>query len=159
MTTAITIHAALPEEAERLTEIAFASKRHWQYPETWIELWADELTVSEAYIRSHAVYKACLADDVVGWYALDCGPEVWEIDYFWVRPDMIMTGVGSAMLGHARAHFEASGADLLKVISDPNAAAFYRKMGFKPAGKHPSKPKGRFLPMLLLEKMSNRKRF
>lgn len=154
----LVIHPAKAAEAGLLTEIAFASKRYWQYPEAWMALWAEELTVSETYIRTHDVFKACRSDAVAGWYALACGPQIWEIDYFWVRPDMIGKGVGSAMLSHARERFQASGAGSLKVISDPNAAAFYRKKGFKPAGEHPSKPEGRILPVLSLEKISKQQR-
>ncbi|MCL4530843.1 MAG: hypothetical protein M1485_06230 [Chloroflexi bacterium] len=35
----IEIRRALPEEADALTEIAIAAKRHWGYPERWIEIW------------------------------------------------------------------------------------------------------------------------
>jgi hypothetical protein len=34
---------AKPEDAETLTEIAHAAKRHWDYPERWIEAWRDIL--------------------------------------------------------------------------------------------------------------------
>jgi hypothetical protein len=35
---------AKPEDAANLTGIAFAAKRHWGYPENWIESWRDLLT-------------------------------------------------------------------------------------------------------------------
>ncbi len=28
-----------PEHASALTEITLAAKRHWDYPEKWIQLW------------------------------------------------------------------------------------------------------------------------
>ena len=78
----ITIRPALAPEAGMLTDIAFASKRHWQYPEGWIELWAEELTITTAYIRSHEVFCSCVSDEVAEWYAL-CGSEAeWALDYF-----------------------------------------------------------------------------
>jgi hypothetical protein len=36
----------------------------------------------------------------------------------------------------------------LKVIADPNAEAFYCKLGFRRIGDHPSVPAGRQLPVL-----------
>jgi hypothetical protein len=34
---------AKPEDAAALTQIAHAAKRHWDYPERWIEAWRDIL--------------------------------------------------------------------------------------------------------------------
>jgi len=41
----IQIIEAQEEDCESLTTIAFAAKRHWQYPESYYELWEDELTI------------------------------------------------------------------------------------------------------------------
>ena len=38
------VRRAMPDEAEALTEIAHAAKRHWGYPENWIERWKANLT-------------------------------------------------------------------------------------------------------------------
>ena len=35
------IRQAVPDDAPRLTEIAFAAKRHWGYDESLIELWSE----------------------------------------------------------------------------------------------------------------------
>lgn len=35
----ILIRRVLPEEAAQLSRIALAAKRHWGYPERWIEAW------------------------------------------------------------------------------------------------------------------------
>mgnify|MGYP003337409735 CR=1 FL=1 len=41
----MTILRAQPEDHQVLTEIAHAAKRHWGYPESWIEEWRYFLTV------------------------------------------------------------------------------------------------------------------
>jgi hypothetical protein len=38
----IIFRSGLGSDAPELTKIAFAAKRHWDYPEEWIDLWADE---------------------------------------------------------------------------------------------------------------------
>jgi GNAT superfamily N-acetyltransferase len=146
----ITIRPALENEAAKLTAIAFASKRHWQYPEAWIELWSDELTVSREYIRSHAVFCANAANEVMGWYALSFSKEVCELDYIWVLPEKMGCGVGTAMMRHAKGVFSNSPAETMTVISDPNAEGFYLKMGFEKRGMHPSRPQGRMLRVFSL---------
>ena len=135
-------------EAPHLTAIAFAAKRHWQYPEAWIELWSDELTVTREYILTNPVFGAVSGGSLAGWYALDCREKDWELDYFWVLPEKMGCGVGTAMMQHAKGLFYSSQAETLSVISDPHAEPFYLKMGFQKVGTHPSTPKGRILPML-----------
>jgi hypothetical protein len=46
----IEIRRAEGPEASELTAVAFAAKRHWGYPEAWIDLWADELTVDASVL-------------------------------------------------------------------------------------------------------------
>jgi hypothetical protein len=52
----VSIRTACASEAEDLTMIAFAAKRHWNYPEKWIELWAEELTIDGRYIEHNTVF-------------------------------------------------------------------------------------------------------
>ena len=40
------------------TEIAFAAKRVWGYPEVWIRLWADSLTVSAEEVEGCPAWLA-----------------------------------------------------------------------------------------------------
>lgn len=45
----IQIRHALPADADTLTRIAIAAKRHWDYPERWMEIWTPQLTFSPQY--------------------------------------------------------------------------------------------------------------
>jgi len=53
-----------------LTEISFAAKRHWKYPENDFALWKDELTLTEDYIRQNIVYKAQLGSLTLGFQSI-----------------------------------------------------------------------------------------
>ena len=47
---------AKPEDADTLTKISFAAKRHWGYPERWIEAWSDILTMRPEFIAANALW-------------------------------------------------------------------------------------------------------
>ena len=49
---------AKPDDAAVLTEIAFAAKRHWGYPESWIQQWKNALVITPEYIRLHSTHAA-----------------------------------------------------------------------------------------------------
>lgn len=144
----IAIRRAEALEAPELTAIAFAAKLHWSYPETWIDLWADELSIDSRYIDESWVFVALGDDRTLGWCAIsEEGGEYW-LDYCWVLPDAMGRGIGRALVSrafHLAAELESS---TLKVIADPNAEAFYCKLGFRRIGEHPSVPTGRRLPIL-----------
>ena len=148
----IFIRTAQVDEADNLTRIAFSAKRHWQYPEAWIELWSDELTITGDYIQANDVYCASIGNAAVGWYALIRSGDVIALDYFWVLPEKIGREVGTAMMRHAKGLFSNSQAEAMIVISDPNAEGFYLKMGYEKVGMHPSIPEGRFIPILTFTK-------
>lgn len=142
------IRRAEAADAGELTAIAFAAKRHWGYPEAWIELWEDELTIDGRYIDENRVFLATDRVRTLGWCAVaEEGGEYW-LDYCWVLPDAARRGIGRALVSRAlrlAAELESS---MLKVVADPNAEAFYHKMGFRRIGERPSLPAGRRLPVL-----------
>jgi GNAT superfamily N-acetyltransferase len=151
MTGTVVIRPAAEAECAVLTAIAHAAKRHWGYPEEWISLWGQDLTVTPAFVREHPVFVAAAGADVVGFYALGGDGDPQELEHLWVRPEGIGQGVGAALLRHALAEAVARGARALRIAADPNAEVFYVKQGARRIGDVPSIPAGRRLPLLLLE--------
>ena len=150
----IEIRRARRADAETLTRLAHAAKRHWKYPEAWIALWADALTVTPDFIERHPVYCAVEGEAIVGFYALtgaESAGATRELEHMWVAPDRIGGGVGRALLRHAIDRLRADGAVTLRIASDPYAEGFYRRMGARRVADVPSTPEGRTLPLLLLE--------
>jgi len=124
------IRPARPEDAEQLTMIAHAAKRHWGYAEDWMEKWGPALTVDEDYVSCNQVFVAVREGTTVGFYALKRSRHFCELDHFWVAPDSMRSGVGHALFRHAldRRNDLCPGIPL-EIESDPNAEAFYLKMG------------------------------
>ena len=148
----IEIRPAHPAEAEQLTHIAFASKRHWRYSEEWMALWAASLTVTPQRIEQEVVYVAVLAARIVGFYALipTERPEVYELDDLWVLPAYIGRGIGKHLFQHAMATVLEEGGAVLRLVAEPHAIGFYQKMGMTKIGERPSKPAGRVLDVMAL---------
>jgi GNAT superfamily N-acetyltransferase len=145
------IPRALPTDAAALTRIAHAAKRHWGYPEAWIALWNDALTVTPQALERHAVYCAVEGIELLGFYALAGSGPTRELEHLWVTPEHMGAGVGRRLLHHAVETLRATGGVTLRIVSDPNAEGFYLKMGARRIGEMPSQPEGRALPLLLLE--------
>jgi GNAT superfamily N-acetyltransferase len=144
----ISIRKADPANAGELTDIAFAAKRDWDYPESWIQLWADELEVDADYVASNRVFTASDGKQILGWCAVtEENGELW-LDYCWVLPAAAGRGIGRALVTRAYDVAAELQSPALKVIADPNAEGFYRKLGFRLVGQYPSVPSGRKLPVL-----------
>ena len=56
------------------------------------------------------------------------GKSAWIVS-IGVHPDHMGQGVGAGMFAHAMAAARAAGIRRVKIVSDPNAEAFYEKMG------------------------------
>jgi GNAT superfamily N-acetyltransferase len=144
----VEIRQAVPDDAPRLTEIAFAAKRHWGYDESLIALWSAELTVSANFIATHDVNCATRERTIIGFYALRRESNAFELELMWVEPPHIGTGVGAELFRHAVRAVASHGGTLMRIASDPNAEGFYEKMGARRIGDVPSRPEGRTLPLL-----------
>lgn len=123
------IARAKPEDAATLTRIAVAAKRHWGYPERWIESWSELLTVKPEFIASHETYSAVIDGQTVGFYGLHCEGGHLQLEHLWVLPGAMRSGVGRALFTHARERARALGFPSLRIESDPNAEGFYQRMG------------------------------
>ncbi|MEE2717011.1 MAG: GNAT family N-acetyltransferase [SAR324 cluster bacterium] len=143
-----TLRRARASEAQALTELAHAAKRHWGYPEAWLQLWRGELTFTKGYLRHHEVFVGEASGQVAGVVALVGIAEGVMIDHFWVHPDWIGHGLGRVLFDHACTETHRLGGRILRVIADPHAEAFYQRMGLTRTGAVPSLIPGRELPVL-----------
>lgn len=150
------IRAALAQEADALTLIAHKAKRHWGYPEHWIEHWQDDLTISPDFIRDNPVYVAELEGTLLGFSALVIRNKKAVLEHLWVTPEHIGTGIGKELFLHAMQ--SAAGQDIseVEISSDPNAEGFYQKMGAHRIAEDVSEIDGheRTLPRLTIDPKS-----
>lgn len=149
-----------PKHAKDLTYIAISAKRHWNYPEAWIQHWLPQLSISAEYISSNEVWMMTDEGKPIGFYALSesviASDEVakqsqtetlgllrreehtprndisyYELGHLWVLPEYIGKGIGKQLLGHAFERCKLLNITTLKIYADPNAQPFYEKMGAK----------------------------
>ena len=144
---------AQPEDAEALTEIAHAAKRHWGYPEKWIESWRDILTMRPEFIANNVAYSAVEQGRPVGFYLLTTEEDGLHLDHLWIVPWAMGRGIGRALFEHAVAEAEMLGHGTLQIEADPNAEGFYTRMGARRVGQTVTELEGqrRELPLLLYE--------
>lgn len=132
----IRVIRARPEQAERLSQIAYAAKSYWGYPSQWIELWHNQLTITKQFIVKNEVYAAVDDDEtVLGFYALSGGGERMVLEHLWVQPRSLHAGVGRKLFEHAVTLATALGVQRIEIESDPNAEGFYQKMGAETVGE------------------------
>lgn len=153
MTSNLNIRKASTQDAATLTRIAHDAKRHWGYPEHWIEHWQDDLTISPDFVAANQVYVAESEGELLGFYALVIKKEKAELDHLWVAPAHIGTGVGKELFMHAMQSADRQDISAVEILSDPNAAGFYRKMGAHQIGETVSEIEGRSrtLPRLTID--------
>lgn len=132
------IRRAKLSEADALTALAVRSKAHWGYDAAFIAKCHEALAVKHDNMRRYPYFVAERDGTVVGFYGLEPEGDQIGLALFFVEPEAIGGGVGRALLDHAKRTARDDGYDELIAISDPNAAAFYQRMGGQPAGSVPS---------------------
>jgi ribosomal protein S18 acetylase RimI-like enzyme len=146
----IQIHRAKLEQAEALTQIALAAKRHWAYPERWMELWTPQLTFSPEYLEENESWVAEIDMTPIAFYTLlEKDGSAW-LENLWVLPEWIGRGIGKRLFDHAVEVARQRGYKLLQLEADPNAVGFYEKMGMYKIGERRSEVDGqsRILPLM-----------
>lgn len=139
------------DEADTLTALAQASKRIWGYPQDWMALWTASLTVTEEQMAQWYFELGESDDGVVGFFAVSSNPDFAELEHFWISPTHAGRGIGKLLFERALALCRQRGVARLRVVSDPNAEGFYRRLGGTVVAQVPSVPAPRQLPVLEFE--------
>lgn len=151
------IRTATPADVVRLGEIAAAAKAHWGYPPAWLDQWREALTITPADLSRWTVRVATdPSGAAAGFVATSVARPRWEVEHLWVDPPAMGRGIGRVLVRDAFGRANAAGAAGLAILSDPNAAGFYLRLGARPAGALPAPMPGapeRTLPLLWLDTM------
>lgn len=125
----IDIVAARGADCQRLSAIAQAAKAHWGYPAAWLEAWRPELTFQPGHLEAWDVFAARCQGTLQGVYALSVDGDRAELEHLWVHPEHMGQGIGRHLWDHAVERARRTDAARLEILSDPNAAGFYARMG------------------------------
>ena len=154
----IVIRKADVSDSTNLTNISFAAKRYWKYPESYYDAWKNELTIDENYILKNIVYVATFNGDPVGYYSVvenaqdvTVGSVFVEkgfwMEHIFITPEYINNGVGSYLINHMKSLCIDMNIDRIKIFVDPNASGFYEKVGAKFKYMSKSNIEGREIPV------------
>lgn len=143
----ITIELAHALDLPVLNKISWSAKAYWGYPEEWMNLWKDDLTITKDHLNKHKVVKIKVNQQIAGFCMIILEREFANIEHLWIHPDYIGQKLGGQLLKYCLNTFVSKGKEV-RVISDPNAEGFYKKIGFQTYDQWQSKASGRFLPMM-----------
>ena len=145
------ITQAINQDHKALTALTIRSKAFWGYTTAQIESWRDELTITREYIDSNQVYVLWQDQQLLGYYALaHITKAKASIDYLFIAPEQVGKGYGKLLCTDLIKRAKTMGYETITVDADPNAEAFYKKLGFETVGKLASSIKNRFLPIMEL---------
>ncbi|MCC6616890.1 MAG: GNAT family N-acetyltransferase [Anaerolineae bacterium] len=146
------IRKARVDEAQALSDLALRSKAHWGYDAVFLEACRAVLVVEPSSIEAGLVTVVEIAGRIAGFCSLKPLEDAIDIDMLFVDPWAIGQGCGAHLFRHAREQARALGGGRLIVESDPNAEAFYARMGMTRYAEHESNVQaGRMLPLLALD--------
>ena len=152
----VTVRPARRGEAASLTAICLRSKAHWGYDAEFMRLSTPAITVAEADIEAGHVLVGCDASGrAVGLVRVEPDGEAAELGLMFVDPPAIGSGTGRILFEAAVVLARRLGAKRMVILADPNAAAFYERMGARFLRNEPSDAiPGRTLPLYVYDLMS-----
>ena len=130
----VEIVEARAEHAASLSRIAWEAKKGWGYPAHWLEAWREILTMRPEQIEANDYFAALAAGQPIGFYGLHHPGSEWRLEHLWVMPEYWRHGIGRRLFAHAVDRARRQGARLLAIEADPNAEAFYLRMGVERVG-------------------------
>jgi GNAT superfamily N-acetyltransferase len=142
---------ARPAEAEAITQLVLRSKRHWDYPDAFIEATTPQMTFTAADFERELEHVEVLESDgeLLGVIRLIRGTESAVLEDLWIEPSAIGHGYGRCAFERAVTIARGWGKGVMEFEADPHAEAFYLHMGAERVAMSPSVAvPGRSLPVM-----------
>lgn len=154
----MTIEKANITDHEILTEITKKSKAYWGYSAEQILQWDKNLTITQEYIKDNYVFKLLSEDLTIGYYSYFIEEKKNVIlDNLFIRPEYIGKGFGKYLMDDFLNRIRESKFEKITLDSEPNAEAFYLKLGFVKVGEFETSIKDRFMPIMEMKLKENTK--
>jgi GNAT superfamily N-acetyltransferase len=158
----IQMDKAQESDSDILTEISFAAKRHWNYPDEYFDTWRNELTITKDYITQNIVIKALYQSFALGFFSIVenksdfYSEETFVSKGFWlehlfIKPEYHKLGIGRLLTDHAKQISKKLGISDLLIFVDPYAKGFYEKIGADYLYGSKSSIPGRLIPVYNLK--------
>lgn len=148
----LTIRRAKREEASGLSEIAFQSEAFWGFNENYMASFRSKFRVTEELIDNNPTYVIGAGEAIAGFYSLAIKGGTATLEYFYIKPGSMGRGYGRALWNHMINMCKEKGLEKVELVTSPEAAGFYIKMGARSAGQVESIViKGRRVPKLIYD--------
>ena len=153
------IRPASVDDADLLTELSLASKQYWDYPDSYMDIWLQELAMTPELIESSDVFVYEEHEIIAGYYSLvtlDSDTRFGDVvihagtwlEHMFVARDRIGMNIGSRLFAHMCTILQEKGIREIGILADPHALGFYRTMGCTYVREYPSSIEGRTTPYL-----------
>ncbi|MFN4102239.1 MAG: GNAT family N-acetyltransferase [Pararhodobacter sp.] len=137
-------------ELPALSDLCLRSKAHWGYSAAMVEAFRSELTIRSDDLEEDAFIIAEDSRGIAGIVQVSVEGREAILEKLFIEPARMGTGVGRLLYDWACDTARRRGALRLVIDSDPDAAAFYARMGASSRGESPSGSiPGRMLPRLV----------
>ena len=147
----LTIRPPTIDELSGLSDLCFRSKAVWGYYEEFMEGCRGELSFELRDLGLTPIAVAEHDGKPIGVAQLKVVDGEADLLKLFVEPSALRSGTGKALLAWATDAAKKLGATRLTIEADPDAAAFYRRMGAYDVGQAPSRSvPGRMLPKLAM---------
>ncbi|HPU02025.1 MAG TPA: GNAT family N-acetyltransferase [Bacillota bacterium] len=146
------IRRAKKDEADCLSELACQSEAFWGFDEQYMSSFRSRYRVTAELIDRNPTYVLLDGESVVGFYILEIKERTASLEYFYIKPGSMGRGYGRRLWNHMINLCREMGLEKVELVTSPEAAGFYVKMGARTAGLVDSLVlKGRKVPKLIYD--------
>lgn len=127
---------ARPSRLQEINDLIARSKSHWPWPAEYLQAALPLHALSLDYLEKNLCVQVLdERDGLVAFGSLAEELPVLLLDNLWVDPVLIGRGVGRQTFQYLLQAATDRGASAIRVLPDPPAEGFYRRMGFVDTGE------------------------
>ena len=136
---------------KELRNIAHFSEAYWGYEQPFMDVFDKIFNITDEFIRNNTVYMRRDHDRIVCFWGAICKGNICELEYFYVSPEQINTGLGKVMWKNFISWAQLNKIKEISFVTRRESIGFYEKMGAILVGEVLSSIDNRLIPKFELQ--------
>lgn len=116
-------------DASRLTDLAVQSESHWNLADDLMLCFREQYAITKEFIEHNYVYKLEIDRRILGFFALMPTRPIGILEYFYLEPIVIGTGLGKQMWHKLLDLSSSLDINIIEFVCGPEPLPFYLKIG------------------------------
>ena len=125
------VRKAFVSDLDTILELIYYSEKSLNFDEKYMMIFKDKYNINKEFLENSYSYCMIESNNIVGFFALQYKNNLFELEYFYIKHNLIGKGYGKVMFEFLIKKCNELNIKEFYLVTSPESLEFYSKLGAK----------------------------